>query len=162
MPWMTPKTISQLILSALFVFSGLTLAGKADPDDYIGSKQLVLEVRYCECEAASLDGSPSDLLTAFLEESSILKVAVSPEDKGFVSTHEISVGYEFNRVKDSSGKFEFSYAGTYTTRNGNSSGQGQLLLEKGQWVNLFGYRHESENESLHTDVAVRLVKSGGS
>ncbi|MFL1464610.1 hypothetical protein [Marinobacter sp. HN1S83] len=162
MPRMTPHPIFQLILSASFVFPGLALAGQANPDDYIGSKQLVLEVRYCECEATKPDSRPSDLLPGFLEESSILRVAVAAEDKGFASSHEVSIGFEFSRIKNSSGKLKFNYAGTYTTRSGDSSGQGQLLLEKGQWVNLFGSLHESEAGSRHANVAVRLVEPDGS
>jgi hypothetical protein len=162
MPRITRETIFQFILSALLVFPGIAHAGQADPEDYLDSKQLVLEIRYCECEATKPDSRPSDLLPGFLEESSILRAAVSAEDKGFVSSPEISIGYEFSRIKDSSDKFKFNYAGAYTTRSGNSSSQGQLLLERGQWVNLFGSRRESETGSFHTNVAVRLVEPGGS
>ncbi|MFB2765651.1 hypothetical protein [Marinobacter shengliensis] len=162
MPRMTQKPTQQLVMSALLAFPGINLAGETVPIDYLGANQLVLEIRYCECEAIKPDGDSSDLLPGFLKESKALKVAVSAGEHGFVASDEVSIGYKFDLVTGSSEEFEFSYAGTYATGSGSSSGQGRFVLEKGQWANIFGLRHRTETELLHTNVAVRLVELGGS
>jgi hypothetical protein len=151
--------VNLLFLSLLPSFA---LAGNTTPEDYLAGQPLVLEVRYCECLATKTDSEPSDLLPSFLKKSSLLKVSVSSEDKGFASSSELSMGYELKLVAGSSDQFQFNYAGDYTTSNGNSAGNGELLLVQGQWVNLFGSQHENETGSQHSNVAVRLVKSGGS
>ena len=61
-----------------------------------------------------------------------------------------------------SDQFRFNYAGKYTTSNGNSAGDGELMLVQGQWVNLFGSQHENEAGSQHSSVAVRLANPSGS
>jgi|SRR5690554_1290720 len=162
MPRMNQKTTLQLIVSVLLALPGFTTAGETVPVDYLGDNQLVLEIRYCECEAIKPDGHPSDLLPDFLKDSKVLKVAVSAGEHGFVASEEVSIGYRFNLVTNSSEEFEFRYAGTYATASGNSSGHGRFVFKKGQWANLFGALHESETESLHTNVAVRLVELGDS
>ena len=92
MPRMTSQTIWRFGLSLLFVFPGFVLADQAGSEDYLGSKQLLLEVRYCECDATKSNSRPSDLLLGFLEGSSILGVAVSAEDKGFISSDGFQLG----------------------------------------------------------------------
>jgi SAM-dependent methyltransferase len=126
------------------------------------SKPLVLEVRYCECQATKTDSVPSDLLPSFLKESSLLKVSVSSEEKGFVSSSELSIGFALKPVAGSPDQFQLNYAGNYTTNIGNKAGSGKLLLVQGQWVNLFGSRHDNETGPQHSNVAVRLAKPGGS
>ncbi|MGO1502917.1 MAG: hypothetical protein ACTHWH_16725 [Marinobacter sp.] len=122
----------------------------------------MLEIRYCECQATQTDSAPSELLPSFLKKSNPLKVGVSSEDKGFASSNELAIGYELKPVAGSPDQFQFNYAGNYTTSNGNSTGNGELLLVQGQWVNLFGSRHENETGSQPSNVAVRLAKPGGS
>ena len=112
--------------------------------------------------ATKPDSLPSDLLPSFLEESGFLRVSVSSKDKGFASSSELSIGYELKPIMGSSDQFQFNYAGNYTTSNGSSAGNGELLLVQGQWVNLFGSQHENETGSQHNNVAVRLAKPGGS
>jgi hypothetical protein len=160
------RIASQIILRVSLLFLSLlpsfAFAGNSTPEDYLASKPLVLEVRYCECLATENDGVPSDLLPSFLRESSLLKVSVSSEDYGFASSSEFSIGFELKPVSGSPDQFQFNYAGNYTTSNGKSAGNGELLLVQGQWVNLFGSRHENETGSQHSNVAVRLAKPGGS
>ena len=160
------RIASQIILRVNLLFLSLlpsfALAGNSAPEDYLASKLLVLEVRYCECQATKTDSVPSDLLPSFLKESRLLKIGVSSEDKGFASSNELSIGYELKPVADSPDQFQFNYAGNYTTSNGNNTGKGELLLVQGQWVNLFGSRHEYEAGSQHGNVAVRLATPGGS
>lgn len=146
----------------LSLLSSFVLADSPAPEDYLASNPLVLEVRYCECKATNSDNAPSDLLPGFLRESSLLRVSVSSEDNGFASSNELSIGYELKPVAGSPDQFRFNYAGNYTTNNGNSAGNGELLLVQGQWVNLFGSRHENKAGSQQSNVAVRLAKSGGS
>lgn len=159
------RIASQIILRVNLLFLSLlpsfALAGNSAPEDYLASSPLVLEVRYCECKATKADSALSDLLPSFLKESSLLKIGVSSEDKGFASSNGLSIGYELKPVAGSPDQFQFNYAGHYTTSNGNSSGNGELLLVQGQWVNLFGSRHENEAGLQHSNVAVRLVKPGG-
>lgn len=161
MPMMS-QFILPFILTGLSVLPDLALAGNATPETYLGSKHLVLEIRYCECEAVKPDSHPSVLLADFLRESSIVRVAVPAEDNGFVSSDYVTMGYKFSPIKDSSDTFSFNYTGTHTTSSGKSSGRGQLLLEKDKWVHLFGSHHESTSGALHSNVAVRLVEFDGS
>lgn len=162
MQWIASQIIWRVNLLLLSLLPSFALAGNTVPEDYLAGQPLVLELRYCECPATKTDSEPSDLLPSFLKESSLLKVSVSSEDKGFFSSSELSIGYELKPVASSSDQFQFNYAGDYTTSNGNNAGSGELLLVQGQWVNLFGSRHESETGSQHSNVAVRLVESGGS
>ena len=91
-----------------------------------------------------------------------MKTAVFAEDNGFVASDYITIGYEFSPIKDSANTFSFNYTGTHTTSSGQSSGSGQLLLEKDKWVHLFGSHHESTSGARHANVAVRLVEFEGS
>ncbi|MEX0604020.1 MAG: hypothetical protein WD623_12105 [Marinobacter sp.] len=136
--------VNLLFLSFLPTFA---FAGNSAPEDYATGKQLMLEVRYCECQATKIDSVSSDLLPSFLEDSDLLKVSVSRQDKGFASSSELSIGYEVKTIAGPSDQFQFNYAGSYTTSNGNSTGNGELLLVQGQWVTLFGSRHDSQTGS---------------
>ncbi len=160
------RIASQIILRITLLFLSLlpsvALADNSTPEDYLANKPLVLEVRSCECQATKPDSLPSDLLPSFLKDSSLLKIGVSGEDKGFASSNGLSIGYEFTPVAGSPDQFQFNYAGNYTTSNGNSAGNGELLLVQGQWVNLFGSQHENETGSQHNNVAVRLANPVGS
>jgi len=156
------QTIWQVNLLFLALLPSFVLAGISLPEDYLAGKSLVLEIRYCECQAAKTDSELSDLLPGFLEESSLIRVSVSSDEKGFASSNELSIGYELKPVAGSPKQFQFNYAGNYTTSHGYSAGSGELLLIQGQWVNLFGSRHENETGSQHINVAVRLAKPGGS
>ncbi|GGE63126.1 hypothetical protein GCM10011533_14420 [Streptosporangium jomthongense] len=156
------QTIWRVNLLFLSLLPSFVLAGNSAPEDYLAGKPLVLEVRYCECQATKTDSELSDLLPSFLKDSSLLKVSVSSEEKGFASSNELSIGYELKPVTGSPKQFQFNYAGNYTTSNGSSAGNGELLLIQGQWVNLFGSLHESKTGSQHSNVAVRLSKPGGS
>ncbi len=159
MPRNTSLSISVLIPLALSALPGLSLADKPASEDYIAEKPLLLEVRYCECQATNPDDSPSELLPEFLEKSQVLKVGVSVEDKGFIASREFSLGYDISLVDESSGPFRFTYLGDYATSDGNNSGQGTLVLEQGEWVNLFGVHHQNETGSQHVGVAVRLIEA---
>lgn len=129
----------------LSLIPSIALAENSAPEDYLTNKPLVLEVRYCERLTTKTDGAPSDLLPSFLRESSLLKVSVSSKDSGFASSSELSIGYELKPVAGSPDQFQFNYAGNHTTTKENSAGNGELLLVQGQWVNLFGSQHETEN-----------------
>lgn len=162
MPRKTSHSIKSFIQLALFTLSGPVLAGQPTPADYIDSKPLLLEVRYCECQATKPDSPPSNLLPKFLDESKILKVGVAAEDNGFIASREFSLGYEISPVDGSSGPFRFNYIGTYATDNGSNTGQGPLVLKEGEWVSLFGSQHQSETGAQHVGVAVRLSAADGS
>jgi hypothetical protein len=156
------QTLWRVNLLFLSLLPGFALAGNSAPDDYVTGKSLMLEVRYCECQATKVDSAPSDLLPSFLEDSSLLKVSVSRQGKGFASSSELSIGYGLEPVSGSPDQFQFNYAGSYTTSNGSSASNGQLLLVQGQWVNLFGSRHDNGTGVKHSNVAVRLAEPGGS
>lgn len=146
--------INLLVLSLL---PSVALAGESTPENFVDSKPLMLEVRYCECQATKTDSVPADLLPNFLKDSGQLKIAVSSEDKGFASSSELSIGFELKPVAGSPGQFQFNYAGTYTTSNGRNAGNAELLLVQGQWVILFGSRHDNGSGPQYSNVAVRLV-----
>ncbi|WP_138436107.1 hypothetical protein [Marinobacter shengliensis] len=156
------RIASQITLLLLSLIPSIALAENSTPEGYLANKPLVLEVRYCECLAIKTDGTPSDLLPSFLRESSLLKVSVSSTDNGFASSGELAIGYELKPVTGSPDQFQFNYAGNHTTSNGDSAGNGGLLLVQGQWVNLFGSQHETQTGSQHSSVAVRLAKPDGS
>lgn len=157
MPRKPSRAIRVFIPLALCALPGLSLADKPAPEDYIQEKPLLLEIRYCECQATNPESSPSELLPGFLDDSKVLKVGVSAEDKGFVASREFSLGYDINMVDDPSGQLQFNYIGTYKTSNGNNTGQGTLVLEQGEWSNLFGSHQQQATGSQHMDVMVRLV-----
>jgi hypothetical protein len=46
---MPRKTLRNISLLALSTLPDLTLAGQPTASDYLGSKPLLLEIRYCEC-----------------------------------------------------------------------------------------------------------------
>lgn len=156
------QIIWQVNLLFLSLLPGFALAGNSAPDDYVPGKSLMLEFRYCECQATKSDSLPSDLLPSFLEDSDLLKVSASSEDKGFGSSGGLSIDYELKPVAGSPDQFQLNYAGSYTTSNGNRAGSGELLLVQGRWVILFGSRHDNETGSQYSNVAVRLAKPGGS
>ncbi|SFE74971.1 hypothetical protein SAMN04487869_1166 [Marinobacter sp. DSM 26671] len=156
------RIASKVTLFFLFLIPSIALAENLAPEDYLANKPLVLEVRYCQCLATKTDGALSDLLPSFLRESSLLKVSVSSEDKGFASSGDLSIGYELKSVAGSPRQFLFNYSGSYTTRNGSSAGNGEMLLVQGQWVSLFGSRHDNGTGSQYSNVAVRLANSSGS
>ncbi|MGO1693450.1 MAG: hypothetical protein ACTHY7_10540 [Marinobacter sp.] len=162
MPRMIFRRIKQLVLLHLAVIPCVVLADQPIPSDYATSKPLLIEIRYCACAATEFGTPPSELLPSFLKQSSILKVGASVEDKGFVSSRELSMGYELKPVEDSPGKFWLSYSGVHKAYGGMNTGNAKLMLAEGQWLNLFGSTHESENSEQSTDVAVRVVRSGGS
>lgn len=155
-------TIRVFIPLALCALPGLSLADRPAPEDYIAEKPLLLEIRYCECQATNPESSPSKLLPGFLDESKVLKVGVSAEDKGFVASREFSLGYDINMVDDPSGQLQFNYIGTYATSQGKNTGQATLVLEQGEWSNLFGSHHQQGTESQPMSVMVRLVPADGS
>lgn len=156
------QIIQRVNLLLIPLLPGFALAGNSVPDDYVTGKSLMLEVRYCECQATKSDSLPSDLLPSFLKDSDLLKVSVSSENKSFASSSDLSIGYELKAVEGSPNQFQFNYAGSYTTSNGNRAGSGELLLVQGRWVILFGLRHDNETGSQYSNVAVRLAKPGGS
>jgi len=155
-------TIWRVNLFFVSLLPSFVLPDNSVPEDYLAGKPLVLEVRYCECQAIKTNSAPSDLLPSFLKESSLLRTSLSREDNGFTSSSDLAIGYELKPVPGSPDQFQFSYAGNYTASNVSSAGNGELLLIQGQWVNLFGSQHESETGSQHSNVAVRLAKPGGS
>ncbi|MEP1582253.1 MAG: hypothetical protein ABJK18_06875, partial [Marinobacter sp.] len=107
------QRVNLLLLSLLPTFA---LAGNSVPDDYVTSKPLLLEVRYCECQATKTDGAPSELLPSFLRDSDFLKIGVSSEGKGFASSSNLSFGYELKPVTGSPGQFQFNVSAVKSTR----------------------------------------------
>lgn len=156
------RIASKITLLFLSLIPSIALAENSAPEDYLANKPLVLEFRYCECLATKTGGALSDLLPSFLRESSLLKVSVSSEDKGFASSGDLSIGYELKPVAGSPGQFQFNYSGSYARSNGSSAGNGEMVLVQGQWVSLFGARHDNGTGSQYSNVAVRLAKPGGS
>lgn len=137
------------------LFFLLPALAHADPalQTYLSATPLQLEVRYCECAVISPD-SP-DPLPAFMASASELNVAVNLEDKGFVSSQQLVLGYAIKPEPGTPDTFRFRFAGDYTTHHGHSTAQSTLLLEKGQWISLFGSQHGD----TQTGVAVRLIDS---
>lgn len=141
--------------AVLFLLPALAPADPAPLQTYLSATPLLLEVRYCECAVISPD-SPGPLPT-FMASASELNVAVKREDKGFVSSRQLVLGYAIKPEPDMPDTFRFRFAGDYTTRHGHSTAQSTLILEKGQWISLFGSQHGD----TETGVAVRLIDTGG-
>lgn len=143
-----------LILCAM---PGMLSAEPGSPTDYFADQSLILEVRYCACPATDSESGPSDVLPRFLNDSHILKVDASVDEAGFVASQAASMGFKLQAMPDSPGRFGFEYVGSY----GNSTGQGRFVLDEGEWLPLFGSRHDSESGSQYSSVAVRLTIAGG-
>ena len=160
---MPRKTLRNISLPALLTLPALTLAGQPTSVDYLASKPLLLEIRYCECPATTPGGAPGDVLPEFLDESRALRVgAVTTEHSNFVASRALSMGYEISPVEKPSGSFQITYASEYTTLDGSLSGQGTLVLEAGQWVSLFESHHQTKAGAKHAGVAIRLVDQSSS
>tara|TARA_R110002074_G_scaffold125858_2_gene263531 strand:- start:2811 stop:3296 length:486 start_codon:yes stop_codon:yes gene_type:complete len=160
---MPRKTLRNISLLALSTLPDLTLAGQPTASDYLGSKPLLLEIRYCECRATTPNGAPGDVLPEFLDESRVLRVgAVTTEHSNFVASRALSMGYEISPVEKPSGSFQLTYASEYTTRDGSLAGQGTLVLEAGQWLSLFESHHQTKAGAKHAGVAIRLVDQSSS
>ncbi|MGQ7269091.1 hypothetical protein [Marinobacter nauticus] len=144
-------------LTTLSLLPGMTQAGGPSPEHFLNDSAMVLEIRYCECQATEQDNAPTELRPAFLEQSRLLKVDVDPEGTGFVSSPEITLGFELKARPESPNDFTFKFAGHYDPVSQNVTGTGEVLLTKDQWLNLFSSRHERENNTEYRDVAVRLV-----
>lgn len=158
-----PGTIRQVFLQSslffLLLLPGLVSAGQSAPGEDLASEPMLLEVRYCECKATERQSSPAELLPAFLEASSSLKVGVTPEDEGVVASDAFSLKYRVSPVEDDSGTFKLTYASAYTPGGSSNRSQAEVVLIKGEWVQLFGSYHESDSGTRHIGVAVRLVES---
>lgn len=160
---MPRKTLRNISLLALFTLPALTLAGQPTSADYLDSKPLLLEIRYCECRATTHNGAPVDVLPEFLDESRVLRVgAVTTEHNQFVASRTLSMGYEISPVEKPPGSFQLTYASEYTTRDGSLSGQGMVVLEAGQWLSLFESHHQTKAGAKHAGVAIRLVDQSSS
>lgn len=148
---------------SLVMLPTISSMANAEPptlDAFRASKPLVLEIRYCRCAAFDLDNPSSVSSTEFLEASEVISTGVASEDKGFVSSREMTVGYALTPVeKDGPASFLMDYAATYVTGGEESSGHGELLITVNQWTYLFGTVHQTETEIQNFGIAVRLVES---
>ena len=149
-------------LTALGLVPGFTHAGGTAPEHYLNSGSMILEIRYCECQAREPDGGPSELRPEFLKQSNLLRVGLSKEGLGYVSSPELAIGFELIPLPESPGAFALNFAGSFTAGNQNSTGNGEVLLTGDQWLNVFGAHHESQQGKQSSDVAVRLVEAGDS
>ena len=152
----SPK-LGLLGLTMLCLLPGITQAGGPSPEHYLKNSPMVLEVRYCECQATEPGQAPTELRPAFLEQSRLLKVDVDPDGKGFVSSPEMTLDFELRALPESPGDFMLSFAGNYGAGQQNSTSTGEVLLKDDQWLNLFSSEHVRENSTQYGDVAVRLL-----
>lgn len=151
----TCVTVGTLVLCAA---SNVDAAPNHRPEAYLSAKPILLEVRYCECAAIDLNSLSSALLPDFLDTSKLLEVGVGEEDKGFVSSEGFSMGYAIERIEGPPARFLFNYSAEYTINTDTNSGHGELLVNEGQWVYLFGSNHTTNSGSESTGVAVRVTK----
>ncbi|MFO7787416.1 MAG: hypothetical protein R6W87_06510 [Halospina sp.] len=159
MPGMNFQSIRLSALLLLILFPGFVLADQSPRGKDLASKPMLLEVRYCECEATRPDRSPSELLPGFLKASNSLEVGVGVEDEGFVASDVFSLGYRVSPIEDEPGTFKLTWASSYSRGSDWRTAEGKLALVKGEWVQLYGSRNESDAGTQHTGVAVRLVES---
>lgn len=146
-------------LTTLSLLPGMTQAGGPSPEHFLNDSAMVLEIRYCECQATEPGNTPTELSPVFLEQSRLLQVGVDREGTGFVSSPEIALGFELKAQPEAPSNFTFKFAGHYDPVSQNVTGTGEVLLTKDQWLNLFSSRHERENNTEYRDVAVRLVSA---
>ncbi|ENO13184.1 hypothetical protein J057_17350 [Marinobacter nanhaiticus D15-8W] len=145
--------------TAIGAFSQVFAAPGPTPGAYLSSKPLVLEVRYCECAATDLSRASDAVLPSFLETSKLLKVGAFGEDEGFVSSDGFSMGYGIKQIEGGRARFLFTYSAEYTIDADMNAGHGELLVNEGQWVQLFGSSHTTNTGAEYTGVAIRLVKT---
>lgn len=150
--------IQRATLLLLSFFSGFVFAEPPSPGDYLNGESLLLEIRFCECQATDSVGEPPALLPAFLEDSTLLQIGIAKAEPGFASTGGLAMGYEIKPLSGSINQFAFSYAGSFSAHSGTSAGNGELVLVPEQWVILFGSQHDSSAGSHASGVAVRLVE----
>ena len=153
---------SLLGLTALALVPGFTHAGGPTPEHFLNSSSMILEIRYCECQATEPDGSPSELRPEFLERSHLLRVGLADEGRGYASSPELTIGFKLTPLPESPGAFAFNFAGRYGAGNQSSTGSGEVSLSADQWINLFGSHHEGQQGSQLSGVAVRLVEANTS
>ncbi|WP_061332794.1 hypothetical protein [Marinobacter excellens] len=147
-------------LTALVLFPGLAHAGGPTPEHFLDSSSMILEIRYCECQATEPDGSSSELRTEFLERSHLLRVGLADEGRGYASSPELTIGFKLTPLPESPGAFAFNFAGRYVSGDQSSTGSGEVLLSDDQWINLFGSNREGGHGTQFSDVAVRFIEVG--
>ena len=145
-------------LYLLTLFPAWGFAGQLAED----SSSLVLELRYCECAVINPDGSEAGVLPGFLAESTLRQAEVPEGGEGSLSADDISLAFEVGAVKDSPGRYRFTYSGSYEDGSGDSTSKGDLVLTRGQWVPLVQVEEHSAGDQATFGVAVRLVDAAGS
>lgn len=144
-------------LALFLLIPGFVQADATSLEAYLSAKPLRMEVRYCECAVTSPDGRSPDPLPDFMDQADALSVAVEAKDKGFISTGTLFLGYALQPEAGAPDTFRFQYAGDFTTSRGHNTARGAVILEKNQWVSLFG----SQGGDNRTGVAVRLTDTTG-
>ena len=160
------KTISkscQLALTAalIFIISNTTYAqGRHEnaTEHYKNQKPLILDVRFCSCQAIDIELDSVEPIPEFFSKASVVKVGVSENDQGFVSSGGLTFGYSINPGKEP-GKFVFEYAEEYQDTNGSFSSQAAIVIDLDSWVTLSGYENKSDQGSEYFSVAVKLAAS---
>jgi len=144
-------------LALLLLMPGFALADTAAMATYLSAKPLRMEVRYCECAVMAADGRSLLPLASFMEAADALSVAVDINDKGFIASGPLSFGYAIHAEPGQPDTFHFQYAGDFTSQKGQNMAQGTLLLEKDQWLSLFG----AQGGDTETGVAIRITDATG-
>lgn len=145
-----------IIVGLLALVAGGASADYRNLEDYFSADSLVLQVRYCDCEAVKPDAPPDGLQAGFLTSSESISVGLSPDVEGFVASDGFALGYLAEPVEDQPQAYRVTYSG----ERGGTSAQGIVILSVGQWTHLFGVEHRDNNSLKHSNVAVRLVEPG--
>ena len=144
-------------LALFLLMPGVIQADATSLETYLSAKPLRMEVRYCECAVISPDGRSPDPLPGFMDQADAPSVAVEAQDKGFISTETLFLGYALQPETGAPEAFRFQYVGDVTTSRGHNTGRGAVILEKNQWVSLWG----SQGGDGINGVAVRLTETTG-
>lgn len=149
-------------LSWFCVVSVSATAQHTTPGDFLTGHPWILEVRYCECQAFANYTDHAQVLPAFLEQSSLLRIGASSGVPGFAAAHNFSIGYEINDSEKVPGMLQLEVA-TEDFREcaRRGSGNTQLHIAQGDWAPVFVAirQPESKGELNFQSMAVRILPS---
>ena len=155
--------IKKLTIKLMFVIiASIPMFSQAQEESLLQQhkthKPLVLDIRFCSCEALDIESEAAAPTQQFLEEANSIKVGVLETDRGFVSSGGLTFGYSITPSKEN-GFFELEYSEEYIEGKNSLSSQSVMITDLNSWVVISGYGNISDQGNEHFSVAVNLALS---
>ncbi|WP_250655854.1 hypothetical protein [Alkalimarinus coralli] len=155
--------VKQLITSVAFIFLLASSAfgqeqSAAGLQHFKSQKPLILEIRFCACKGLDMESEASAPSAEFMTTSSVIQVALSKTESGFLATDQLSFGYSLSPYKDT-GSFLLRYSAELTQDAGSLSAESELLIELDRWLTIADYQNESNHGNKYTSIAIRVYAS---